>query len=99
MNIIEMRNEFNAKLSKIELEKETVMKPLYIEYINNNKDKLIGVRFPTGNIDDEYEVKEVEDDTLILTQTWDGVDTEDIEIEELDISQLEIIHLMLSLKK
>jgi len=65
-------------------EKEELLSHI-IASIKRQKDKLSGVQFSTGNIDDMYEVKRVEDDSnLILFQTWDDESNE----EEMDIVEL-----------
>jgi hypothetical protein len=71
----------------IDREKAELVSPL-IFLIKSKKDKLPGIQFSTGNLDDQYEVKRVEDDeTLVLFQTWNSSTNEE-EFEEMEITEL-----------
>ena len=88
------KDRYNTKVQEIVNEQEEKLKPLYIEYLNNNLSKLKGVQFSTGNIDDMFEIKryDEEDKCLIVYQTWDDESTEEgVGIEELSFNQLQEI--------
>mgnify|MGYP000944813255 FL=1 len=99
-SIIEIRNEFNSQIIKIEKEKEKVLRPMYIEYMRENKDNLVGQVFSTGNLDDEYKITDVNGDTFLVFQTWDEEMTDEIENCDMEFSQLEELYTyMINFKK
>ncbi len=70
-------------------------------HILKGKDNLKGIKFSTGELDDQYEIKEIEEYTLIVFQTWQGDipgEEEEIEISELSYDQLKEIFFELDNK-
>lgn len=79
---------YNEELQDVILREKEELLPQLILSIKGRRDKLPGVQFSTGNIDDMYEVKRVEgDETLVLFQTWNSPTNEE-EFEEMDIVDL-----------
>jgi len=94
----ESHNKYKAKVQSIMDESEEKLKPIYIEYIKNKVDSLVGVTFSTGHLDDMHQIDEVVDDevdglTLIVFYTWEGEsgDKNGIGLEELGCDQLQEI--------
>jgi hypothetical protein len=81
----------------IDREKAELVRPLILS-IKSQRDRLPGIQFSTGNLDDMYQIKEVEDEeTLVLFQTWEGesAEGEEMEITELSFDQMKEIFLEL----
>ena len=91
--ILKEKNIFDEKINNLQNEKEKYLSLKYIQLIKENKNSLIGVEFSTGQIDDMYQVKSIEGDSLILFQTWDyeNGDLDEILIDELSFNQMEEI--------
>ena len=94
--LTDFKDRYNAKIQIILDEQDAKLTPLYREYIQRNKHKLKGVQFTTGEGDDMYEIISVEEDALILVQTWE--EGEEVEIEDLSFNQLQEIYDNLTLK-
>ena len=77
---------YNQEIEDVIKKEKDILLPHIVESIKRQKDKLPGVQFSTGNIDDMYEIERVEDDTLVLFQTWDFPAEE--EFEEMEITEL-----------
>jgi hypothetical protein len=91
-------DSYNAKVQEIVEEQEAKLVPMYIEYIKNKVDSLVGVTFSTGHLDDLYQIDKVVDDeidglTLIVFFTWEGEGGEKngLGIDELGFDQLQEI--------
>lgn len=91
---------YNEELQDVITREKEELLPQLILSIKGRRDKLPGVQFSTGNIDDQYEIKSVEeDDNLILFQTWDDESNEEgIYLVELSYDQLKEIFYALENK-
>ncbi len=95
---------YNKEQQALVDKQQKELKPELISNITSKKNKLPGVRFSTGNIDDMYEIKKTEDDEegvegLVVYQTWGNENEEEfVYTDELSFDQLKEIFFELENK-
>lgn len=96
---------FTSEIMKLQVREEAEMLPVLRDFIKSHLDKLEGIQFSTGNIDDQYAIEKATDDgediLLDVFQTWDESEKEELVFTDLEYDQLKeiFIHLKIILNQ